>query len=154
MERPADRMDDTAPTSDPSPVFIEDVMTAAVVSLEPSTPVGRARDLMLGLGIHGLPVIDDRGAVIGLVTGSDLVEQWPHGEPVETVMSRRLVTIEAGATAVEGAEKMLEAGVHHLLAIRDGAPAGVVSSLDLLKAFVTQHQRRTGERFEGGRSTL
>ncbi|MEL7155412.1 MAG: CBS domain-containing protein [Actinomycetota bacterium] len=128
--------------SDLSAVLVEEVMTAAVITVDTQHPVGRARELMLGLRIHGLPVTDDDGAVVGIVTAADLVEEWPFGEPVETVMSRHVQTIEAEATAQEAATRMLADRIHHLVVTRDGVPVGLASSLDLLEAFVTQEQRR------------
>lgn len=111
---------------------VGDLMIAGVVSVDPSDTIGRARELMLGLGFHSLPVVDSQGEVVGFVTSSDLVEEWPFGEAVETIMSRRVIAIDVSDSAERAAGLMLDEGIHHLLVNRRGRPVGVLSSFDLL----------------------
>lgn len=111
---------------------VEALMTSGVVTIDPDDTVGRARELMLGLGIHCLPVVDAMGSVCGFITSSDLVEEWPFGEPVEAIMSRRVHAVEATALLSEAARRMIDEHVHHLLVNRDGRPVGIISSFDLL----------------------
>ena len=115
---------------------VEDFTTTGVVSIDPDHTVGRARELMLGLGIHGLPVVDDEGTVVGIITSTDLVEEWPPGEPVSTMMSKRVQAVDLHAPVAEAARVMLAEKIHHLLVTRNGEPVGVVSSFDLLRALV------------------
>lgn len=112
-------------------------MTVGVVSIDLHGTVGRARELMLGLGVHGLPVVDGEQAVVGFVTSAELVEEWPFGEPVSTIMSARVHCVDASATIAEGAQRMLDERVHHLLVTRDGEPVGIISSFDMLHALIT-----------------
>lgn len=111
-----------------------DLMTSGVLSIAPDDTVGRARELMLGLGIHGLPVVDSQGSAIGFVSSSDLVEVWPAGEPVDTIMSKRLRSVDVEAPIVQTAERMLDERIHHLLVTRQGRPIGLLSSFDILAA--------------------
>ncbi len=115
---------------------IEDVMTIEPVVIGPNDKLGRARDLMLTLGIHALPV-ESSGEVVGLVTSSDLVDDWPDDESVSTVMTSIPYTIGAEASLVEAAAYMVEQRVHHLLVVRGAEVAGIVSSLDLLDALAS-----------------
>lgn len=123
---------DSTPDADLTATMVGDLMVAGVVSLNPDDTIGRARELMLGLGIHGLPVVDQVGVVVGFVTSSDLVEEWPFGEPVSTIMSRRVHAVETSNTVAEAAARMLDERVHHLVVNRGGRPVGVISSFDLL----------------------
>ena len=120
----------------PLELIIDDLMVTGVVTVDPDTTVGRARELMLGLGIHGLPVVDELGKVVGIVTSSDLVEEWPPGEPVSAIMSSRVLSNQVDAPIVDAAEQMLNAKIHHLLVRRGEQPVGILSSLDLLAAIV------------------
>ena len=54
-------------------VCIGDVMTKAVVTVEPDATIGRAASLIDRFGVRRLPVIDEEGFVVGVVTRSDLV---------------------------------------------------------------------------------
>ncbi len=121
----------TANLSPSTPVG--EVMVTGVLSLNPDDTIGRARELMLSHGVHGLPVVDPQGAVVGFVTSSDLVEEWPLGEAVETIMSTKILSIDVERPAAEAASVMLENRVHHLLVTRNDRPVAIVSSFDLLK---------------------
>jgi CBS domain-containing membrane protein len=52
---------------------VESVMTSPVRTLSPETSLIRALSAMLAGGIHRLPVVDSKGAVVGLVTQRDLL---------------------------------------------------------------------------------
>jgi CBS domain-containing protein len=56
---------------------VADFMTRNVVTVKPGTPVLTAAQLMLERRISGLPVVDEDGSVIGIVTEHDFLR---HGE--------------------------------------------------------------------------
>ena len=112
-------------------------MTRDVITLAPGDPVDRARDLMLSMGIHGLPIVEDDD-VVGIVTSHDLVDDWPAGDPLGSIMSHSVVTIEARASLIEAAELMKSELVHHLIVVANRRPVGVISSYDLLDALIAR----------------
>lgn len=111
-------------------------MTYDVVTMAPGDTVDRARDLMLSMGIHGLPIADDDNRVVGIVTSHDLVDDWPAGEPISSVMSRSVVTIESEAGLIEAAQLMKSELVHHLVVVNNRRPCGVISTYDMLDALI------------------
>lgn len=121
--------------SNETPATVEDLMTYDVVTLAPADPVDRARDLMLSMGIHGLPIVED-GAVVGMVTSHDLVDDWPPGDPLGSIMSRSVVTIDVQAGLVEAAQLMKSELVHHLVVVDGRRPVGVLSTYDMLDALI------------------
>lgn len=124
-----------------APPSVASIMQSGVVTVGPADPIGRARELMLGLGVHGLPVVDDDGGVVGMVTSSDLVEEWPYGEPVDTIMTSPVLTIDHEASAAEAAAMMVAERVHHLVVTRGGHPTAIVSSFDLLRVLAAEVDR-------------
>ncbi len=116
---------------------VGDIMTVEPVVIGPTDMLGRARDLMLTLGIHALPV-STNGEVVGLVTSTDLVDDWPDDEAVATVMTTVPYTIDAESEVAEAAAYMVEQRVHHLLVLRGKETVGILSSLDLLSALVEE----------------
>ena len=50
-----------------------DVMQTQVVALAPHDPLHVAQRLFYEEGIHGAPVVDDRGAVVGVLTSTDIL---------------------------------------------------------------------------------
>lgn len=119
-----------------SPATVGDLMTPELLSLEPGDPISRARDLMLAFGINALPVMEDV-MVVGIVTSSDLVDDWPDQDTVSTIMSTAPFSIRIDASLREAAEQMVQFRIHHLLVESDGLVAGILSSLDLLEALAS-----------------
>ena len=52
-----------------------DLMTSFVITMRPDATIEFAAQLMLQYRISGLPVTDSDGAVLGIVTESDLLRQ-------------------------------------------------------------------------------
>lgn len=72
---------DVAPTA-----LVRDVMTSAVVSVGPATPVREVVELSLGKTYRALPVVDD-GRPVGIVTSSDLVHRGGLGVRLDLLAS-------------------------------------------------------------------
>jgi CBS domain-containing protein len=113
-------------------------MSPDPITVRRTDVVGPLRDTMLTRQVHGVPVLDADGTLAGIVTSSDLVEEWAPDQGVETVMAERVTTIGPGTTLTEAARDMLEGGVHHLVVVDNTRVVGVVSSFDLLRALVTE----------------
>jgi CBS domain-containing protein len=114
---------------------VAEVMTADVKTARSDEVVGPIRDLMLDGGIHGVPVVDPAGDLVGIVTSSDLVEEWAPEQGVVTVMSDHVETVSPHTTLGEAAFRMIAERVHHLVVVQEeGRVAGIVSSFDLLRA--------------------
>ena len=62
---------------------VRDVMTSTVVTVNPDTPFPELVDQLLRHGVSGLPVVDDVGHLVGIVT-----------EPISS--ARRLTAANAG----------------------------------------------------------
>jgi CBS-domain-containing membrane protein len=56
-----------------------DLMTSFVVTVRPDATIDYAAQLMLQYRISGLPVTDSDGAVLGIVTESDLLSRAETG---------------------------------------------------------------------------
>lgn len=110
-------------------------MTYEPLRLKPTDTVDRARDLMLALGIHGIP-IDDEGELVGIVTSHDLVDDWPPDQPLRDVMTANVVKIDARAGLGEAASLMKSELVHHLVVADGTRPVGVITSYDMLDALI------------------
>lgn len=59
---------------------LAEVMTKQPQAISPEATIGEAADLMLTKRISGLPVVDTMGALVGIITESDIfrmvVHQW------------------------------------------------------------------------------
>jgi CBS domain-containing protein len=60
-----------------------DVMTRRIISVAPDASIREAARLMLKKGISGLPVVDEAGRLVGIITDGDFLRR------VETGTERR-----------------------------------------------------------------
>jgi len=146
---------------------VKEIMTASVIVVKVDQTLEQAARLMLDNNIGGIPVVDDRGKVLGIVTESDfsakehaipfsriyapqLFGEWMSKEGIEKayeaarkitvdkIMSAPVVTISPEDTVTEAVRKMLEHRIHRLLVTQHDVPAGIVSRHDLLKLVVSE----------------
>ena len=52
---------------------VRQVMQGPVITLGPETPLAELHHVMVEAGIHGVPVVDGTGEVLGMVTSTDLL---------------------------------------------------------------------------------
>jgi predicted transcriptional regulator len=112
---------------------VEEVMSEVVHTATITDVVGPIRDLVIEQAIHSVPVLDAGGKLVGIVTSSDLVEEWAPQMGVVTVMSRNVETVPRHRSVVDAARTMIAKHIHHLVVTERDQIIGVVSSFDLLK---------------------
>jgi len=95
-------------------------------------------ELLARLGIGAAPVIGDEG-ILGIFSERDLVRCLaPNGEqaldwPVERVMGKPAVTIEARTPVLAALATMTQRRIRHLPVVESGQIRGIVSIGDLVK---------------------
>jgi CBS domain-containing protein len=62
-----------------SEIKASDVMARHVVTVEPDAPIAKAVRLMLQNRISGLPVVDGKGKLVGIVTEGDFLRRTETG---------------------------------------------------------------------------
>lgn len=62
---------------------VEKVMTRNVVTITPDRPILDAAEIMLDRKISGLPVVDEAGKVLGMLTESDIFRMLVKSRSVE-----------------------------------------------------------------------
>ena len=133
-------------------LLARDVMSTEVITVPASMPVRQlVREYFLGTARHrhqGYPVVDRKGEPVGMVTKSDLLQEWlgallqdeaADTGPVITwdVASRPAIAIDADASCRTAAERMAQSNVGRLLVVAPDDPKrllGVITRSDLLKA--------------------
>ena len=141
-----------------------EVMTRNVVSTRADASVAEMVKLMLDNRISGLPVVDDRGHLVGIVTEGDclrraetgterrrprwsefligpgrLAEEYihTHSRKVAEVMTRSPITITEDTSLDEVVHLMESRRIKRLPVMRNGKVVGIVSRANLLHAFAT-----------------
>jgi CBS domain-containing protein len=141
-----------------------DVMTRQIVSVAPETSVLDMAQLMLKNRISGLPVIDNNGNLVGIVTEGDCLRRvetdteprrrrWveflmgpdqlaneyvhTHGRKVSEVMTPDPVTATEDTPLHEVVHLMEKRRIKRIPVLRGRQMVGIVSRADLLRAFAS-----------------
>lgn len=106
------------------------------VTLNDNANVGDALQLMKEHSIGGIPVIDNKGKLVGIVTNRDLRFEKNKSRAISEVMTKdKIVTIENG-TDLSQAEEILQAHKIEKLPVVDsnGNLKGLITFKDIIKA--------------------
>ncbi len=132
-------------------------MTPNPVTCTPDTPVFEASELMKRECIQRLPVLDESGSLVGIVTEKNIINASPSGRmsmvefahqlsllKVGDVMSKEVITVYTDDPIEQAARKMADLDVAILPVIDyNGHLVGVVTRSDmfklLLELFGTRH---------------
>ena len=138
---------------------VKDVMTHDVIAVGPEVSLRDAAALLVTHRISGMPVVAG-GTVVGVISKRDFLfkEQRPledsgwrarlvepfaarkqprlEARLVSDAMTAPAVTIGAATSVALAARRMLEAGVNRLPVVANGELVGIVTSSDLVRAFV------------------
>jgi IMP dehydrogenase len=103
------------------------------VALRPDDTVGGAKDLMQKHKISGLPVVDERRRVVGILTHRDLRFVDKRETPVRAVMTaQNLVTAVPGTTLDQARSILQRNKVEKLILVQqDGTLAGLITMKDI-----------------------
>jgi CBS domain-containing protein len=140
-----------------------DLMTRDVAVVHPETSLLEAVKLMAQRRISGMPVVDDGGAIVGVMSEGDLV-RWHEGyserqahwldmladgfelapaflegiqeqrRKVKAVMSSGVATVTEETPAREVASLMYAKNIKRVPVVRDGKLVGIVARSDLIRA--------------------
>ncbi len=105
------------------------------VTLKDNQTLGDAQRIMKEFKIGGIPVIDDAGILVGILTNRDLRFQKQTARPVAEIMTKvNLITAKEGIT-MENAESILQEYKIEKLPIVDknGKLIGLITYKDILK---------------------
>jgi len=146
---------------------VSDVMTRRVISVSPETSVFVAIRLMLKHHVIGLPVIDNHGKLVGILSEGDLLRRgeieterkrsvWldalfgpadgaadyvhSHGLAVNEVMTREPITVTENTRLDEVVRLMENRNVKRLPVLRDERVIGIISRANLMRALLSIHR--------------
>ena len=116
---------------------VKKAQTGVVVNpltVPPTMQLGTAVELMRRHRISGLPVVAD-GQAIGILTNRDIRFVQRLDEPVETLMTRDLITAPEGLSLSESKELLHANRIEKLIVVNEqGALRGLITIKDIEKA--------------------
>src|SRR5581483_6501399 len=116
-------------------VLVRTVMTADVETFSPGLPIGEARQRLESGGHGAYPLVDGRGACVGIVARHDFLTARGHDrDPLSSIATRDVVTVAPGDTLLVALRRMLEEDVGHLPVVSGARLVGMCTRTDILRA--------------------
>jgi len=131
---------------------VGDLMSPQPIVVRADAPLAEAARLIDQHSITGLPVVDDDGVLVGVLSQTDLLRaraaehlwaSWP-GLSVRHLMTSPALTTHGSTPVAEAARQMERAGVHRLIVVADDDPhraIGVISTTDLVHDMAREASR-------------
>jgi CBS domain-containing protein len=147
----------------PSQLLVRDVMTAHVVTLAPETTLGDVARLMVERDVRALPVVDEAGTLLGMVSHKELLkflipdylQRTKSGEvraltksqiqrgstdpkqiPVREAMARSVLCLAEDQTLSDVASLMNSKDVDRFPVVREGKVVGFLTRADLIRRLI------------------
>jgi len=132
-----------------SPALVGTYMALEPIVIRADATLSAAAAVMARHGVHGLPVVDASGSLVGVLSQTDLNRarsteylwaNWP-GLAVRHLMTSPAVTIHRSTPLDVAARIMERHEIHRLVVVSDGDPAlpiGVLSMTDLIRAIADE----------------
>ncbi len=132
-------------------MLVKDRMTPNPITITSDTSFPEAFRIIREQKVRHLPVVDEEGELIGIVTQTDLLHASPSSATsltvfevnyllvnlhVREVMSSPPITVPDDAPLEESARLMVENKIGCLLVTRDDKLVGVLTETDIFKTFV------------------
>jgi IMP dehydrogenase len=114
----------------------ESGMIVDPVTIRQDRPVREALDVMQRYHISGVPVVDEDGHLVGIITNRDLRFEERYDLPVSEVMTKQpLVTVSVGTTLDQAKQVLQKHRIEKLLVIdEDKHLKGLITVKDIQKA--------------------
>ena len=114
---------------------VRSVMKTDLLTVTPETPIKEAVTLLIDHHISGLPVVDDQGMIVGVLSEKDVLRVlYEDIANVGQIMTADPETVSADAPLVEVFDVLMANDFRRVLIHERGKLAGLISRADLMPA--------------------
>ena len=126
---------------------VRDAMTADPIAIGPDTRLREVEELFESHDFNGVPVVDDRRHLLGILTKFDLLKAFSLGaralvpnydaimeQSAEAVMTRDPVSVDQHLPLSRLLQKLVEMHTKSLPVVDNGRLVGIIAREDVLKA--------------------
>lgn len=150
-----------------SPLKVADVMTSPAITVREDESLGTATARMVEHGIKRLPVLNESGKLVGVLSRVDVLRQViseeakkraakaPSGaaQTLGDIMIPEIPTIEEDAQLADVVASFLEAGTRRLIVVNEaGQPLGLISDADAVTRVQPASQKGVMQALRGKRN--
>jgi CBS domain-containing protein len=119
-------------------MLVREAMNPIIVTVGPEHSLREAARRMTERQVGAAVVRDNEQAGPGIITERDLLRSSGRGEDLDEELVRdhlaeHMIYAYADWPLQRAAEAMTEGGFRHVIVLRDGAPAGILSMRDIVR---------------------
>ncbi len=142
----------------------KDIMTTEVITIKKDASIENLANLFIEHKVNGIPVVDDTGKAIGMVTEGDLIEQNKNlhiptvialfdaviplegqktfesevkrltASKVEDIYNKKVISVGPDESVQEVGTLMAEKDIHTIPVMEEGKLLGIIGKVDVIKA--------------------
>ena len=122
---------------------VKDLMTKDVLTVDCEEATVFAFEKLMKHKISAMPVVDDEGKMVGIVTATDLghnliLDKYQYGTKVKSVMVKDVACVSSEDTIKDAISVMFDKApgdsiVNQLPVVDDGKLVGIISDGDIIK---------------------
>jgi CBS-domain-containing membrane protein len=143
----------------------KDVMSEGIVSVLADASVFEAAEIMVNAQVSAVPVIEEDGKIVGILSEADLIRRaeigtsphkaWlqrllsddvtkaaefvhSHSRLVRDVMTKNVITVDEESTLSDVAELMAKHNIKRVPVLREGSMVGILSRANLIQALMSR----------------
>lgn len=143
--------------------YVKDIMSTDLITIKENTQIRDVIKIFVNNDVTGLPVLDHDGYLAGVVSSTDILQKESShtfylatlgknydlelmedarffDQPVSSIMTEDLFTIEPDATVAKMAKIMYDKKIHRLLVTEYDKLVGIVTTFDILKLLATSDE--------------
>lgn len=125
-------------------ILVRDHMSTSLVTFKLGDSIDQVLEVLTQRKISGGPVVDESGALIGIISEWDCLAEIIRGKYTNTVrfpakvkehMTTDVITVPPDMSLFDVAQKFLEHKIRRFPVIREGHLVGQISLSDVVRAF-------------------
>jgi CBS domain-containing protein len=115
---------------------VKEIMTTHVVTVKEDQTRQQAAALMARHHVSGLPVVNEEGAITGVVTEHDIIAR--QGRLVREIMTHGVISVSEDTELEDVAHMLVNRRIRRLPVLRQGKLVGIISRADLVREVATR----------------
>jgi CBS domain-containing protein len=118
-------------------ITVREIMTTNIISVKANESVEKVAELLARNRISGMPVVDEAGHVVGMVSEIDVITK--KGKTAADIMSKHVISVSPDTGVEEAALILAGKRIRRMPVIEKGKMIGIVSRADVLNLFASIH---------------
>jgi CBS domain-containing protein len=125
-------------------ITVKDHMSTKLTTFKPDETIEQVMDAFANKRISGAPVVDESGALVGIISEVDCLREIIKGKysntpkfpgKVSEHMTKDVITLSPDLSLFDAAHKFLELKIRRFPVLKDGKLVGQISLSDVIRAF-------------------